>query len=132
LDSRFHTCKQPQYHLSHTSCPFCSGYFRDGVLRTVSRLASNCDLPNLSLPRSWDYRCNWHSAGRSFSIHFSLKTQVPLYASHFLLFAGHCSFLSKGSLSNSPVQFRILSVSCTQKVFFCGLSTALQLKALEE
>jgi hypothetical protein len=27
--------KQVPYHLSHTSSPFCSGYFGDGVLRRV-------------------------------------------------------------------------------------------------
>jgi hypothetical protein len=27
--------KQVLYYLSHTSSPFCSGYFRDGVLRAI-------------------------------------------------------------------------------------------------
>jgi hypothetical protein len=39
------------YHLSHTSSPFCSGYFGGGVLPTIHpKLASNCDPLHLSLP----------------------------------------------------------------------------------
>jgi hypothetical protein len=39
---------QALYHLSHTSRPFCSGYFGDEVFKNVlPRLASNCDPPNL-------------------------------------------------------------------------------------
>jgi hypothetical protein len=32
---RFVFTKQVLYHLSHTSSPFCSGYFGDGVLQTI-------------------------------------------------------------------------------------------------
>jgi hypothetical protein len=28
--------KQALYYLCHTSIPFCSGYFEDGVSRTIS------------------------------------------------------------------------------------------------
>jgi hypothetical protein len=45
------------YHLSHTSNPFCSGYFGDRVSWTFYLgLASNSDLLDFSLPSSWDYR----------------------------------------------------------------------------
>jgi hypothetical protein len=53
----FTLTKQVLHHLSHTSSPFCSGYFGDGVLNYLRRLALNHDLPNLSLPSSWNYRC---------------------------------------------------------------------------
>jgi hypothetical protein len=37
--------------LSHTSSPICSGYFRDGSLKSyLSRLTSNLGPPDLSLP----------------------------------------------------------------------------------
>jgi hypothetical protein len=35
LNSGLHTWKQVLYHLNHTSSPFCSGYFGDGVLWTI-------------------------------------------------------------------------------------------------
>jgi hypothetical protein len=35
LNSGLHGCKQVCYHLSHTSSPFSSGYFGDGVSRTI-------------------------------------------------------------------------------------------------
>jgi hypothetical protein len=42
------------YCLSHTSSPFCSGYFGDGgLLNYLSGLALNHDPPDLSLPRSF-------------------------------------------------------------------------------
>jgi hypothetical protein len=41
----------------HTSSPFCSGYFGDRDFENyLPGLASNHDLPNISLPSSWDYR----------------------------------------------------------------------------
>jgi hypothetical protein len=49
--------KQVLYHLSHTSCPFCSGYFGDGGLENyLPGLALNHDPPNLNLSSSQDYR----------------------------------------------------------------------------
>jgi hypothetical protein len=49
----FVLAKQMLYHLSHTSSPFCSGYFGDGSLMNyLPGLASNCDPPHLSFPRS--------------------------------------------------------------------------------
>jgi hypothetical protein len=42
------------YGLSRSSHPCHSGHFGDGVSRT--RLASNLDPPDLSLPGSWDDR----------------------------------------------------------------------------
>jgi hypothetical protein len=52
LQSRCSNC------LNHTSSPFCSGYFGDGGLKNyLPRLASNHNLPDLSLPSTWDYRC---------------------------------------------------------------------------
>jgi hypothetical protein len=35
VELRDHACKQALYCLSHTSSPFCSGYFGDGVLGTI-------------------------------------------------------------------------------------------------
>jgi hypothetical protein len=50
LNSRalsFVFAKQALYHLSHTSSPFCSGYFEDGGLTNyLPRLASNHDPPD--------------------------------------------------------------------------------------
>jgi hypothetical protein len=44
---------RPLYCLSHISSPFCSGYFGDGGLVIyLPKLASDCDLPDLSLPVS--------------------------------------------------------------------------------
>jgi hypothetical protein len=41
--------KQALYHLSHTSRPFCSGYFGDeGPANYLPGLASNRNPPNLS------------------------------------------------------------------------------------
>jgi hypothetical protein len=47
LNSGFHACKV-LYHLSHTSRPFCSGYFGDGgvgLTNYLPRLAYNHNLP---------------------------------------------------------------------------------------
>jgi hypothetical protein len=47
----FVLAKQAFYCLSHTSSPFCSGYFEDGVLSNyLSGLALNQDPPNFSIP----------------------------------------------------------------------------------
>jgi hypothetical protein len=55
-DLNFELAKQ-MFCLSHTSSPFCSGYFGDGDLENcLPELASNHDPPDLSLPTSWDYR----------------------------------------------------------------------------
>jgi hypothetical protein len=44
---------QVLYHLSHTSSPFCSGYFGGrGLSNCFPRLVSRCDPPNLSFPSS--------------------------------------------------------------------------------
>jgi hypothetical protein len=43
--------------LSHTSSPFCSGYFGDGgLMNYLPGLTLNHDFPDLSLPCIWDYR----------------------------------------------------------------------------
>jgi hypothetical protein len=45
--------KQAFYPMSHTSSPFCSGYFGDGDLENyLLGLASTCDPSNLSLSSS--------------------------------------------------------------------------------
>jgi hypothetical protein len=42
--------------LSHTSSPFCCGYFGDGSLMNhLPRLALNLDPPDLSLSSGYDY-----------------------------------------------------------------------------
>jgi hypothetical protein len=46
--------KQTLYRLSHTSSPFCSGYF--GLRNYLPRLALNHYPPDLSLPRSRNER----------------------------------------------------------------------------
>jgi hypothetical protein len=46
LNWGFALAKQALYHLSHTSSPFCCGYFEDGVSGTIlPRLASNSNPP---------------------------------------------------------------------------------------
>jgi hypothetical protein len=47
----FKIAKQALYHLSHTSSPFCSGYFEDGggLTSCLPKLASNLDPPDLNL-----------------------------------------------------------------------------------
>jgi hypothetical protein len=45
------SAKQVVYHLSHTSFPFSSGYFEDGVSNYLPVLALNLDPPALSLPK---------------------------------------------------------------------------------
>jgi hypothetical protein len=42
----------------HTSSPFCSAYFGDGVPQTILLgLVWKVDPPDLSFPSSKDYRC---------------------------------------------------------------------------
>jgi hypothetical protein len=50
----FMLAKQALHCLSHTSNPFCFGYFGDGVCRTyfLPRLALNLDPSNLCLSSS--------------------------------------------------------------------------------
>jgi hypothetical protein len=49
----FARAKQVLYRLSHTSSPFCSGYFGDGGLSNyLPRVASNHNSPDLGLPSS--------------------------------------------------------------------------------
>jgi hypothetical protein len=53
LNSGLCSCKAGFYGLSHTSSPFCSGYFEVGCLPNhLPRLASNLHPPHLSLPSS--------------------------------------------------------------------------------
>jgi hypothetical protein len=50
LNQGFALIKQSLYYLSHTSSPFCSGYFGDGGLTNyLPGLVSNHNSPNLSL-----------------------------------------------------------------------------------
>jgi hypothetical protein len=49
----FPLAKQVLCHLTHTSSPICSGYLGDGgLMNYLSRLALNCDPPDLTLPSS--------------------------------------------------------------------------------
>jgi hypothetical protein len=47
----FVLAKQVLCSLNHTSCPFFSGYFGDGV-SLLAQAASNLNPPNLNLPQS--------------------------------------------------------------------------------
>jgi hypothetical protein len=54
----FTLARQVCYHFSHTSSPFFSSYFGDrGLTNYLLGLALNHNLPDLSLPSSYDYRC---------------------------------------------------------------------------
>jgi hypothetical protein len=53
LTQCFILAKQVLYCFSHTTSPFCTDYFADGI---SPGLASNHDPPNLSLPSGYDYR----------------------------------------------------------------------------
>jgi hypothetical protein len=45
--------KQMLYHSSHTSNPFCFGYFGDGgLMKYLLRLTLNRDSSELSLPKA--------------------------------------------------------------------------------
>jgi hypothetical protein len=48
--------RQVLYHLSHTPSCFFLLYFLDRALYILPSLESGCDLPNLCLSSSWDYR----------------------------------------------------------------------------
>jgi hypothetical protein len=49
----FTLAKQALYHLSHTSSPFCSGYFGDGdIANYLPRLASKLNPSDFSLANS--------------------------------------------------------------------------------
>jgi hypothetical protein len=63
---------------SHTSRPFCSGCFGDGISRDyLPGLASNLDPPNLSLPNSSDYK-------------LGLLVDEPPVPSHVVSICGNC------------------------------------------
>jgi hypothetical protein len=57
----FMLAKQVFYHLSHTSSPFCSGYFcRWGLENYLPGLVLNRDFSNLSLPKNLGLQaCAW-------------------------------------------------------------------------
>jgi hypothetical protein len=51
--------KQALYPLSYTFSPVCSGYFgNEGLSNYFHGLASNLDLPDLSLPRFAGFKNN--------------------------------------------------------------------------
>jgi hypothetical protein len=54
LDPGF--AKQALYRWNHTSSPFFSDYFGDGISKTTPVLAVNLNPPDLCLPSSHDYR----------------------------------------------------------------------------
>jgi hypothetical protein len=57
LNSGLCAAKQALYPFSHTSNPFCSGYFGDGgLINCLPGLTSNLHAPDLSFPSNWDYR----------------------------------------------------------------------------
>jgi hypothetical protein len=57
LNSGLCIWKQPLYHLSHASSPFLLWLFLEMGSLDYAWLASNLDLPQLSLPSSYYHRC---------------------------------------------------------------------------
>jgi hypothetical protein len=54
LSAGLHTCIADTVCLSHTFSPFCSRYFEDRVSQFPQ---AGFDPPDLSIPNSYDYRC---------------------------------------------------------------------------
>jgi hypothetical protein len=55
--------RQSLYHFTHASSPFCFGYFRHGVIRTIYPGWPHSNQPDLSLQNSKDYRCEPPASG---------------------------------------------------------------------
>jgi hypothetical protein len=82
------------YHLTHSTSPFCLGYFWDTVSWIISSgLPSNCDSPYL-------YLWSW--------LHYRLEQPVPL-SKYLYNWSTQCS-ISVGSTSTD-------STNCEAKIF---------------
>jgi hypothetical protein len=70
--------KEMPYLLSHTSCPFCFGYFSDRISYFLPRLASDCDPLNLHFCTSGITDVCYHYFFRNFQWLVILKFKTKL------------------------------------------------------
>jgi hypothetical protein len=71
LNSGFHICKASILLLEpHLQSVLLWLFRRWGLSNYLPRLALNCNPPDLSLPNSWDYRCElWMLGFIQLSVH---------------------------------------------------------------
>jgi hypothetical protein len=79
------------FTLSHSTRPFFEGFFsRLGLANYLSRLASNCDPPDLCLLSSWDYRCELSVPGL-----YCIILTEPYPENKAMLFPRHIKYFVK-------------------------------------
>jgi hypothetical protein len=73
LNSGLCFARQVLYHLSHSSSPFCSGYFGDRVL-LFAQTGLDCDPPILGFPQLLEWQV--HATTPSFFFHWDEVSQT--------------------------------------------------------